>query len=55
MTYATKDSLIDEFTSIVALLLTISSLLSFFSIQTQNLKKEIRLEKLADNFFSSVP
>ncbi|WP_339919929.1 hypothetical protein [uncultured Flavobacterium sp.] len=53
MTDTSKDSLIDEFTSIVALALTISSLLSFFSIRTQKLEKEIRLEKLADNFFIS--
>jgi hypothetical protein len=51
MTDATKNSLIDEFTSIIALLLTISSVLSFFSIRTQNIEKEDRLESLADSFF----
>ena len=47
----TKNSLIDEFASIVALLLTISSVLSFLSLRTHNNKKEIKLEHWADNFF----
>ena len=47
----TKNSLIDEFTSIVAFLLTCSSVLSFLSIRTDDLKKEEHLENAADNFF----
>jgi magnesium-transporting ATPase (P-type) len=47
----TKNSFIDEFTSIIALLLAISSVLSFFSIRTQNTDKEHRLENIADKFF----
>ena len=43
--------IIDELTSIVALLLTISCVLSFTSIRTKNLKKEYRLESIADYFF----
>jgi hypothetical protein len=44
-------TLVDEFTSIIALLLLLSSLLSFLSIRTQNEKREYRLEKAADYFF----
>ena len=44
-------SVIDEFTSIIALLLTFSSILSFISIRTKNAKKEQRLETIADYFF----
>jgi hypothetical protein len=44
-------SAIDEFTSIIALLLTFSCLFSFISIKTQNEKKERRLELIADYLF----
>jgi len=42
---------IDEFTSTVALLLTLSSIISFISIRTSNLTKEKRLETIADYLF----
>lgn len=45
-------SLIDELTSVIALLLTISSMLSFISIRTENIQKEERLERFADYLFS---
>lgn len=47
----TENSLVDEFTSIVALLLTISSILSFISIRTENNKKANRFEQNAEYFF----
>ena len=43
--------LIDGFTSIVALFLTFSSLISFFSLKTSNPVKEHRLESVANYFF----
>ncbi len=51
LTNKTENRLIDEFTSIVALLLTISSLLSFISIRTDNPEREYQFEKIADYFF----
>ena len=42
---------IDEITSIVALLLTLSSLLSFLSIKTNYPKRELILEKIAEILF----
>ncbi len=48
---ANKTSLIDEFTSIIAILLIISSVFSFISIRTANNRKEELLEKIADYFF----
>jgi len=50
-TNKSANNLIDEFTSVIALLLTISCLLSFISIRTENEKKEFYYEKIADNFF----
>lgn len=44
-------SLIDEFTSGVALLLIASSLFSFLSIRTSDDKKEKRFETIANYFF----
>jgi len=46
-----ENSLIDELTSIIALLLSISSILSFISIRAENSKKEFLYEKIADYFF----
>lgn len=46
-----ENNLIDEFTSIVALFLTISSVLSFISIRTENKKREYKLEQMADYLF----
>ncbi len=47
----TENSLIDELTSVVALLLTISSVFSFISIRSENKKLEQRLEQVADYLF----
>lgn len=44
-------SVIDEVTSVVALLLTCSCFFSFLSIRTASPVREIRLEQLADVFF----
>ena len=46
-----ENTFIDEITSIVALLLTISSLLSFLSIKTIHPKREHVLEKIAEILF----
>jgi hypothetical protein len=43
--------IIDEFTSIVAVLLTFSSIFSFISIRTANYNREKRFETIADYFF----
>lgn len=51
VTNKTENSMIDEFTSMIALLLAISSLLSFISIRTQNPQVEIFYEKIADWLF----
>jgi len=47
----TQNSLVDEFTSIIAMLLTISCILSFASIKTINIKREELLEQIADLIF----
>jgi len=47
----TETHFIDEFTSIVALLLTISCIFSFISIRTSDLKKEKHFETIADYLF----
>jgi signal transduction histidine kinase len=47
----TQNSYADEFVSIIALLLTISCIFSFASIKTDNIKKEIMLERIADLLF----
>jgi hypothetical protein len=46
-----QGTLIDEFTSVVAVLLSGSCLFSFFSIRTSVAKTEQRLEAIADYFF----
>ena len=46
-----ENNLIDEFTSIVALCLTVSCVFSFISIQTENKKREYKLEQIADYLF----
>ena len=51
LTNKSENSLIDEFTSIVALFLAISSFLSFVSIKTENKKMEYRYEQIADYLF----
>lgn len=46
-----RNSLIDELTSVIALFLTISSVLSFISLRTDDVKREAKLEKTADYLF----
>lgn len=43
--------LLDELTSIIAILLTFSTIFSFLSIKTSNMKKEQLLESIADYLF----
>jgi hypothetical protein len=50
-TEKTENSLIDEITSVIALLPSISSVFSFNLIRTENYKKEYLFEKIADYFF----
>lgn len=46
-----EENVVDEFTSVVAVLLTVSCILSFISIRTSNLEREKQLESVADYFF----
>jgi cytochrome bd-type quinol oxidase subunit 2 len=46
-----ENTWIDEYTSIIALLLTISCVFSFISIRSTNEERELALEKIADYFF----
>jgi len=46
-----ENILIDEFTAIVALFLTVSSILSFISIKTEKQKLKYKFEKVADYIF----
>ena len=46
-----ENHIIDEFTSVVAVLLTVSCIFSFGSIRTENPVKEKRLESIADFLF----
>lgn len=48
---ASKDTLVDELTSIVALFLIVSVIFSFLSIRTEDLEKEKKYENIADWFF----
>ena len=51
----TENNLIDEFTSFIALVLTISTVFSFISIRTKDAEKEKIFEKIADySFFISL-
>ncbi|MFA5297797.1 MAG: hypothetical protein WC389_06265 [Lutibacter sp.] len=47
----TEIHVIDELTSVVAVLLTFSCIFSFISIKTLNSKRENRLERVADYLF----
>jgi len=47
----TQSNLIDEFASIIAVLLVFSCILSFASLKTENSKRESLLEKMADILF----
>ena len=51
LTNRTENNYIDEFTSIIALFLTVSSVLSFISIRTEKPNREYRLEQIADYLF----
>lgn len=51
LTNQSQNLLIDEVTSLIALFLTVSSVLSFLSIRAEDTKKEFRFEKIADLFF----
>ncbi len=46
-----ETNLIDELTSLVAVMLAFSCIFSFISIRTLNSKKEKRFEKIADYLF----
>ncbi len=46
-----EGSIIDEFTSVIALLLTISCFLSYGSIRTLHQLRQERMERVADWFF----
>jgi hypothetical protein len=50
-TSKTENSWIDEFTSVIALMLTLSCIFSFVSIRTHDEKQEHFLEKIADYLF----
>ena len=47
----TETVIIDELTSVIAVLLTLSCICSFVSIKTTNEKREKRLETIADYLF----
>jgi hypothetical protein len=51
LTNQTESNYLDEFASIIALLLTISSGLSFLSVKSENIKWEFKLEQMADFLF----
>lgn len=51
VTSTATSSVIDEFTSVIALLLTFSCLLSFISLRTKRQALEQRLETIADYLF----
>lgn len=46
-----QTSLVDDFTSLIAVFLSASSVLSFFSIRAEDLKVKDRLEVVADYLF----
>jgi len=47
----TETLVIDELTSVIAIILTVSCILSFLSIRTLNEAKEKKLEMMADYLF----
>lgn len=51
ITNKTENNIIDEFSCIIALLLTVSSLLSFISIKINNDFLEFKFEQIADYLF----
>lgn len=48
---SSKKSYINEFTSIIALLLIVSVIFSFLSIRAKKIENEIKYENIADFFF----
>lgn len=46
-----SNSLIDEFTSIIAIILIASTFLSFMSIRTEKKDREFKYEQITDNLF----
>ena len=46
-----ESSFIDEITAVVAVMLTVASFLSFFSIRTSDIAREQLLETIADYIF----
>lgn len=46
-----ETSLVDDFTSLIAVLLSTSSVLSFLSIRSENMKSKDTMETIADYFF----
>lgn len=48
---ASVSTMLDEFTSVIALMLVISSLFSYASIRTVHPVREQRMERVADYFF----
>lgn len=46
-----ESSIVDEFTSVIALLLTTSTVFSYASIRTMHSKREHPMEQVADYFF----
>jgi len=53
ITNKAETTFIDEMTSVIAILLTFSCILSFISIRTTDAKREQRLELIADYLFIS--
>ena len=51
ITDSTESSIIDEFVSVIALLLAFSCLFSFISIRTKSAAKEKQFEVIADYLF----
>jgi hypothetical protein len=47
----TQNTLVDEFASLIAILLTFSCIFSFASIKTNSIKMEVIFERLADILF----
>jgi uncharacterized membrane protein len=44
-------TLIDELTSVVALILTVSSVFSFLALRSENKERDYKLEQIADYLF----
>jgi len=53
ITSKAEAQIIDELTSIIAVILTVACLFSFFAIRTAHPKRELQLEKIADYCFVS--